>query len=231
MKKQVSVFIDESGQYSMNEETSDYYIITLVFHDQTKDISDNISRLNNVLRQLGLPDDHTVHTGPLIRRKFDYAYMNMEWRKKIFNALFTFSRHIDITYATIATEKKQSVDDVRFNAKLSKLIYGFLNENISAFAEYDETIVYYDGGQKELTRLISSAFGSILGNVDFRKIEPVSYKLAQVADLCCTLELIALKADTKTVTKSELYFFESIKKFRKSYLSAMRKKAFQGTLS
>jgi hypothetical protein len=97
-------------------------------------------------------------------------------------------------------------------------------ENFETFAEYDEVIVYYDNAQKELTRIISSIFGSVLNNVDFDTVEPVASRLFQVADLCVTLELLAIKLDMNHLTKSELRFFESTKKLRKSYLTALRRK-------
>lgn len=50
-----------------------------------------------------------------------------------------------------------------------------------------------------------------------RKVRPVDYKLFQVADLICTLEMLSDKAEHNGFSKSENDFFGSIGKFRKDY--------------
>jgi len=41
--KELSVFIDESGDFGIFESHSPFYIVTLVFHDQSIDITANIN--------------------------------------------------------------------------------------------------------------------------------------------------------------------------------------------
>ena len=43
MKKILSVFIDESGDFGFIKGASKYYLITLVFHNQSIDINPNIN--------------------------------------------------------------------------------------------------------------------------------------------------------------------------------------------
>jgi hypothetical protein len=224
----LSIFLDESGTFSSYDHTSPYYLVSLVFHDQTKDISENIRRLDEVLNYLDSPSG-AIHTAPLIRREFDYVNLDIPFRRKIFNSLFTFFRHVDITYKTIVVEKKQVTDSIELVALLSKKLSRFLIENRAAFAAFDDTAIYYDNGQTELTKLIVSVFNSVLDNVSFRKIAPSDYKLAQVADLCCTVELLALKICNKAISKSEHYFFPSMKRLKKSYITPLRKKSFDGS--
>lgn len=45
MKKILSVFIDESGDFGFVKDASKYYLITLAFHNQNIDISSNIEKL------------------------------------------------------------------------------------------------------------------------------------------------------------------------------------------
>ena len=45
MKKILSVFIDESGDFGFIKGASKYYLITLVFHKQSIDINSNIEKL------------------------------------------------------------------------------------------------------------------------------------------------------------------------------------------
>ena len=94
------------------------------------------------------------------------------------------------------------------------------------FSGYDRIVIYYDNGQYELTKVLITIFGALLNNVEFRKVIPAEYKLFQVADLFCTLELLKLKAETKSLSKSELNFFTTKKQLQKNYLSPAAKKQF-----
>ena len=58
--KEISIFIDESGNFGEYQSHNPFYLLTLVFHDQSLDISPNLIRLNEVLLQRNLPD-YTVH--------------------------------------------------------------------------------------------------------------------------------------------------------------------------
>ena len=60
--------------------------------------------------------------------------------------------------------------------------------------------------------------------MEFRKVKPVDYKLFQAADLICTVELLAEKADAGKFSASELEFFDNIRDFKKNYLKHIRKK-------
>ena len=51
--KELSIFVVESGDFGEYEKHAPYYIVTMVFHDQAIDISDNINFLNNSLKQMG----------------------------------------------------------------------------------------------------------------------------------------------------------------------------------
>ena len=64
--KELSIFVDESGDFGDYEVYSPYYIITLVFHDQSIDISENILRLRNSMKYHDMPE-YTVHAGTLFR--------------------------------------------------------------------------------------------------------------------------------------------------------------------
>ena len=44
--KELSVFIDESGDFGEYNNETPYYIVTLVFHDQENDIGEYVERLD-----------------------------------------------------------------------------------------------------------------------------------------------------------------------------------------
>ena len=47
--RELSIFVDESGDFGPCAKHSPFYIITMIFHDQTKDISEDISKDNIIL--------------------------------------------------------------------------------------------------------------------------------------------------------------------------------------
>ena len=96
--------------------------------------------------------------------------------------------------------------------------------NYEYLSSFDRIQIYYDNGQTVLTKIISSVFSSHFQYVEFRKVKPVDYLLFQAADLICTMELLADKAEMKTFTNSEMEFFDNIRDFKKNYLKWLRKK-------
>ena len=148
-------------------------------------------------------------------------------RKRIFNFLYNFARTTDIKYHCIIVEKKQLVEEIDLNIRITKQLSAFLFANLAEFTQYDRIAVYYDYGQMELTNILVTAFNTVLNNVEFKKVIPANYKLFQAADMLCTLELLALKAARKILSKSELAFFTSAKNLKKAYLKSIQKKRFK----
>ena len=89
------------------------------------------------------------------------------------------------------------MDTVEATGKLSKILAAFIRENYQYFCSYDTVKIYYDNGQAEVTRILSSVFNTLLENVEFRKVYPTDYRLFQVADLMCTLKKNYLKPLSK----------------------------------
>ena len=223
--KELSVFIDESGDFGQYEPHSPFYLLTFVFHDQSIDISPNLLRLRNSMNQRGLPD-YTVHAGPLICREDEYREFPIDERKKIFDSLFHFVRMADITYHSIIVEKKNLIEEIGLSIQIAKQLSSFLRDNFEKITNYDRVVIYYDYGQMELTHIIVAAFTTLLNNLEFKKVIPANYKLFQAEDMLCTIELLALKAERKMLSKSEIAFFKSAKELNKSYIKAIRKKRF-----
>jgi hypothetical protein len=63
--------------------------------------------------------------------------------------------------------------------------------------------------------------------LDRRHIEPKvyrNYRLAQVADMVCCIELTAARIKNNLAGRNELAFFGSGREFKKAYLKPLRKK-------
>ena len=222
-EKILSVFIDESGDFGAYDYHAPYYLVTMVLHDQSVDISANINALEDHMRMLGY-EHHAIHTGPLIRRESIYRDDRMEDRARLFNSLFHFTRKLDFKYICVKVKKSECPDVITMTAKLSKAIADAVRSSTEFWRQYDRVIVYYDNGQMELTKILTSVFSTLYAHVDFRKVRPVDYKLFQVADLVCTMELLEEKANSNNFTKSEKDFLGSPRDFKKNQLKHLKKK-------
>ena len=221
--KELSIFIDESGDFGEYEAHSPYYIITMVFHDQSNGIQPAISKLNTELSYLGL-DNICIHTGPIIRMEEIYKDMDLLERRRIFNKMIAFIRQIDVKYHCFFIEKRKTDDVVEATGLLSKQISQFIKYHYEEFLTFDDVKIYYDNGQVEVSKILSSVFNALLPNPVFRKVMPKDYKLFQVADLLCSLKLVSLKMENNIFSKSERNFFGNLRDLKKNYLKPLQKK-------
>ena len=221
--KELSIFIDESGDFGDYAYHSPYYIITMIFHNQDSDIKNAVAHLNNELSYLNL-ENHCIHTGPIIRKEDVYQNMNIIERRQIFNKMMAFIRNIDIKYKSFFIEKKHIKDTVEAVGKLSKQISQFIREHYETFLLFDDVKIYYDNGQVEVSKILSSVFNALLQNPIFRRVMPSDYKLFQVADFICTMTLLELKIENNIFSKSELNFFGNIRDLKRNYLKPLKRK-------
>ena len=195
----------------------------MVLHDQSVDIDNDLKTLENELANIGW-QKHCVHAGPVIRSEEEYHGYDLKDRQKILMKMMTFIRHLDVRFKSIYIEKKHIEDSVEVIGKLSKQLAAFIRDNYQFFCGYDVVKVYYDNGQVEVTRILSSVFNALLENVEFRKVMPADYRLFQVADLICTLKLTELKMENHQLSKSEIFFFNDERTLKKNYLKPLSKK-------
>ena len=228
--RELSIFVDESGDFGEYAKHSPYYLIGMIFHDQSEQINDLVYHLNDNLQMMGFSRDFYIHTSQAIRREGEFSRIGLKSRKILVARLFSFLRNAPVTYEVFQIEKKHIKDSVDAVDKLSKQIAEFIQGNLEVFTKYDQIKIYYDNGQAEVTKIILSVFNSLLVNVDVRKAIPSDYKLFQAADLACTFRLLHLKYDNKTLSKSELTFFGTERRLKKNFLVPLSKKRFSGKL-
>lgn len=225
--KKLSIFVDESGDFGSYKPHSPFYLFTLVFHNQSFSIEPQISHLEYSLTGLGLDVNHCFHAGPIIRREEDYQNFSITERRQFLNRILNFAKNCELSYITFIVEKKHMNDSLSLTVSLAKQLSAFIRDEYSFFAPFDRIIIYYDNGQGELNKLLASIFTAMISQVEFRKVTPADYRLFQVADLFCTLELICLKDKRNILSKSEKAFFGSMRDMRKNYLKPMYKKRYK----
>ena len=98
VQNELSIFIDESGDFGVYESHAPLYIVSMVLHEQAKDISKNITVLNEHIHNLGYRE-HAIHVGPLIRRESMYKDDLTEDRKRLFCNLRQNIFHIHTAFA------------------------------------------------------------------------------------------------------------------------------------
>lgn len=94
---ELSIMCDESGEWG---KLSEYYLITLVFHNQSASLEEHISRYEMHLSNAQLPNI-PFHAGPLLNGHGDYEDMPLEERKRLLLAFFTMCRNLPFTYVTL----------------------------------------------------------------------------------------------------------------------------------
>ena len=97
-------------------------------------------------------------------------------------------------------------------------ISSFINDRLEYFHHFDKIVIYYDRGQKIISKILRNTFGDIFGGiVDFRTAYQKDYRLMQVADYICTLEQSRIRWDKHRTTKSEKDFFLIRQMFMKNF--------------
>ena len=109
--KELSIFVDESGDFDLNSVHSPYYLFTIVMHDQSNNIYNNVSHLNYTLSFEQL-EEHAIHTAPLIRQEERYKHLNIEERRKLFFMMKSFMnkcvKNCGISNQTFIFKKKNT---------------------------------------------------------------------------------------------------------------------------
>lgn len=221
--KELSIFIDESGDFGEVKERPAYYLVTFVFHNQNDNIDLQVSKLENSIRNAGF-DVEYIHTGPVIRREDVFARYSIDERRKLLYKMLNFVNSCPISSLTVVVDRKEAIDKVTLSGKLARAINTAMNVHQNYFSGFDKIIVYYDNGQNELSAILNAVFSIQFSNVEFRKAEPQKYRLLQAADFICSMELLRIKRAEKRLSKSEEKIFYKPQELKKVFLKSIDKK-------
>ncbi len=219
---ELSIFIDESGDFGAYNRITPYYIVTMVFHDQDNDINNCLASLEQELSYLGYPN-HCIHTGPIIRMEKEYKFEDIVIRRKLLMKMMGFIRKIKIKHKSFYIERRHAEDITEATGQLSKQIGTWIKNNYDTLLSYDAVKIYYDNGQIELSRILASVFNVLLPSVVTKKVIPSDYRLFQVADFACTMKLTELKIENHTMSVQEKRFFGGEDGVQRNYLKDLKK--------
>lgn len=106
-------------------------------------------------------------------------------------------------------------------------ISNLLFDHLEYFQSFDGVKVHYDNGQDIVRQTLERSIDFVLskGVVVHRKTSTTDYRLEQVADHLCTIELAAVKYAAKEDGGTYNKLFESIGSFKKNWLKQARRKS------
>lgn len=218
----LSIFADESGGQNG---TSKYYLLTLVFHDQSFRVAPLIEAYKNSLNSKGLPDI-PLHASPLIYGKGEYENLDLATRKRLLASFFVLTRRLPVRYMTLAYKRAEVASLEQLIARIRPGLVVFISDNLEYFQSFDSIKIYYDNGQHAVTEALHAAIEFMLSKnaVIYKDARPQDYALSQVADFLCTVELTAIKYENHDETNTDRKVFGNVTEFKKGYLRHLRKK-------
>lgn len=221
--KELSIFIDESGDFGEVTERPAYYLVTLLFHDQKNEITANVKNLEDSTKNSGF-DFEYIHTGPVIRREDVFAGLSIDERRKLLFKMLNFIVSSPVTYEVAVVNRKEASDKITLSGRLGREISNIIQKHKAFLDRFDKIIVYYDNGQIELGAILNTVFSIHFTNVEFRKAEPQKYRLLQAADFICSMELLRIKKAENRLSKSEKQFFYKPQELKKTFFRTVDKK-------
>lgn len=219
---EVGIFIDESG---IQEGASRYYLVTLVIHEQDVDLAPYFAAYEQSLRNRSLPDI-PFHSTPLLRAGDDYKDMDVEIRNRLLVSFGAFVRKLPVRYVAFSYRSSEFGTQEKLQALIRRDLVSFLVGNLEYFQRFDHVKIYYDDGQDAPKDAVHDAFAYALSKeaTVYRNSNYRSFRLAQVADYLCALELTEIKYATHEETATDVRFFGKASSFRKNYLRQARRK-------
>ena len=218
----LSVFVDESGNFGPD---SKYYVLALVLHDQVNDVKHAIQNYEKSLVQRSLLDV-PFHFNPLLRANGSYEGLDSPIRMKHLMSFKIFADNVPFRYHAFIFEKSRYADSAALSLKMKRDLVNFLFDHLEEFQSFRYVKLYYDDGQRQLTKALHQAFEYALGiqSIVYRSANPYNYRLSQIADYVCGIELTARKYEQHDERPSDTLFFGTERDFKKTFLKKLRKK-------
>lgn len=216
-----SIFADESGEQGFQ---SEYYALTLVFHDQSDPVIPMFEGYEQALHNAGLPNI-PLHTSPLLNGHDAYRHLSVSQRKRLLTYFLSMLFKLPVRYVTLIYRKADYSTLEQLGLRIKRDIVNIVFDHLDLFQCFDAVKVYYDGGQSLVTQAIRGAVEYALSKqaIVYRQGSPTDYRLTQAADFICTVELTARKYENHEQTATDERFFGTARTFKKNYLKKVRK--------
>jgi len=206
--KKLNIFIDESGDFGINDNASDLYVVSFVFLSSLNNIEPFLNAFKERLNKLKFTK--MIHTADLIRHKGDYKDLSIDLKKSIFNSLFVFTKRSPIKLKSIVVNKKYTDSYKLLKKQLTAELNDLVSSNHKFFQQFDKIVIYYDNGQSQLAAILEDVFKDF--NISFiSDFDKTKEKLFQVADMLTFIDKYYYKYKHKLyISKNEKIFFENM---------------------
>lgn len=220
--REISVFADESGDKSDNTR---YFLLTLVFHNQADSIAEQVWIYERSLANADLPNV-PFHSEPLLNGHGDYAHLLPEQRKKLLSGFGALVRYLPIEYKTFVYRRREFESPEKLEERMRRDVADLLRSRLDYFQGFEHVKVYYDNAQAIVKSALYDAVYDVLAKqaVVRKRTTMTEYRLSQVADYLCTIELAAVKYAAKEDGGTYEKFFGGIGSFKKNWLKQARRK-------
>lgn len=225
--KTLGIYVDESGNFGDPNDSARYCVLTLVMHDEALNIMPLLAEYHARVYQIGAdPDAMSFHTSPLIRQEDQFTAMSRNMRGRIFYQMLSFVRKGGLQYKSFWIDTNYVDSKMQIVEGLKRQVHDFMTAYRGMFAALNSVRLYYDAGQKGVTRILDSLIDSCATNVEIAQgVRQRDYILLQAADFLCTIKLMELRVEEGIpFNSSEKKFFGSPRDFKRNVLRKIKSK-------
>lgn len=196
-----------------------YYLLTVVFHDQGEDVRQYFDRYEQDLSAKGLPDI-PMHASPLLNGHGDYEDIDPKTRKRLLMSFLFMARRLPIRFHTFSYRKSEYPDPVALEGRIKRDLVNLLFDHLAYFQSFESVKIYYDGARHEVTQALRAAVSYALSKeaIVYRDANYRDFRLFQVADLLCTLELTGIKYENHAETATDRRAFGDARSFNRNFM-------------
>lgn len=222
MARQLSIYIDETGDFGPYDSITKIYGVAFVLCDDLERSEPYLRmfqrRLQN--KKAGI---FPIHVGPLIRREGPYNSLDHEDRLLLFDAIFDLLLESPVSILTSMIRKSERESDV----EMAKALSNQIKNHLDYLNSFDKIVIFYDNGQSQLRSLLLGIFSANFLNFEMVLARQGEHPFMQVADLVASLTLLDYKVREGNLSKSENEFFAGRRKLKKVYLPSLRIKSLK----
>lgn len=135
-------------------------------------------------------------------------------------------RYLPIRYKAFVYPRRYASGIDGLISQMESDLVVFFSDHLDYFQAFQKIKIYYDNGQELVKRALHDAVERTLSKqaIIKKRMTMTEYRLAQVADYLCTIELAATKYAAGENGRTYDKFFGSVGKFKKNWLKQARRK-------
>lgn len=224
MANRLNLHIDESGNQDLSEGR---YIVTVVLHDHSEDISTPLERYEGRLAAANLPDV-PFHGKDLLHGNESYRAVSPGDRKRLLTQFARLVRELPFSFFVLRYDSGNVHNRAELEARIRRDLASLIFEHLGFFQEFATIAVYYDNGQGAVSVALHDALDFVLAKnvADYRNADPGARRLLQVADYICTIVRVSEDYDIGKPTKTHERFFGNRHSFMQSFKKQLDRKKF-----